>query len=74
MSAIAKQIVALMDRIAALEAALEPFAKLNAMDPPESVPLNEWLPLVTGARAALKDGSPPPPAEPSRDAQDGERS
>lgn len=39
----------------ALREALKVFAAMSAMDPPESVPLNEWLPAVTGARSALND-------------------
>jgi hypothetical protein len=35
--------------------ALDYFAKLDAMKPPDGVPLNEWLGAVTGARAALRD-------------------
>lgn len=31
------------------------FARMDAMDPPEGVQLNEWLPAVTGARAALQE-------------------
>jgi hypothetical protein len=38
-----------------LREVLEYFAKLDAMNPPPSVPLNVWLPAVTGARAALRD-------------------
>ena len=35
--------------------ALAVFARMDAMDPPEGVRLNDWLPAVTGARAALKE-------------------
>jgi hypothetical protein len=37
-----------------LKAALAYFAGLDAMNPPPGVPLNEWLPAVTAARAAIK--------------------
>jgi ABC-type xylose transport system permease subunit len=40
---------------ARLRGALSVFAAMDAMDPPEGVPLNEWLPAVTGARAALRE-------------------
>lgn len=39
----------------AIRAALKVFAAMSAMDPPKSVPLNEWLPAITGARAVLND-------------------
>ena len=38
-----------------LREVLSYFAHLDAMSPPEGVPLNEWLPAITGARAALRD-------------------
>jgi hypothetical protein len=41
-----------MERIGS---ALAVFARMDAMDEPEGVRLNEWLPAITGARAALKE-------------------
>ena len=41
-----------MERIGSV---LAVFARMNAMDPPEGVRLNDWLPAITGARAALKE-------------------
>ncbi|PXW55589.1 hypothetical protein [Methylobacterium sp. B4] len=38
-----------------LRDALSYFAGMDAMKPPEGVPLNEWLPAVTGARSALRN-------------------
>jgi hypothetical protein len=40
--------------VEALKGALKVFAGMDATDPPEGVPLNEWLPAVTGARVAIR--------------------
>lgn len=49
-----RRIAELEGETSRLRGALVYFAKLDAMEPPESLRLNEWLPAVTGARAALK--------------------
>ena len=48
------EVEALRADLHALLGAAMVFADMDAMDPPEGVPLNEWLPAITGTRAVVR--------------------